>query len=75
MGYWYWQNCYTRSGKLGCIRHDTNDQLLEIQILEAHELMVIPQREFKSMHRRHIFSLHDCSQCSEIVHDNRLPSQ
>ena len=29
---------------------------------------VIPQRESKSMHRRHVFSVLDCGQCNGIVH-------
>ena len=34
--------------------------------------MVIPQRESKSMRRRHIFSLLDCGQCSGIVRGLRM---
>ena len=38
--------------------------IVGIRILEAHKLTVISQSESKSIHRRNIFILLDCGQCS-----------
>ena len=46
--------------------------LLGIRIPEVHELTSIPQREFKSMRRRYIFTLLGCGKCSGIVHGSRM---
>ena len=46
--------------------------LLEIRIPEVHELKGIPQRESKSMRRRHIFSFPDCEQFSGILQGLRM---
>ena len=41
-------------------------------MLQVYALVVTPQKEYKSMRRRHIFSLLDCGQCIGIVHGSRM---
>ena len=46
--------------------------LFRIRILQVPALAVILLRKFKSMRRKHIFSLLDCRQCNGLMHGLRM---